>query len=324
MRRGTWGDDLDAIYRVSRSGVIRTAELARLGVSNSAVHTRCRVGGPWQRILPGVVLLRNGQPTPRQRSIAALMLSGDDSLLTGRSAMSEYGYRTHSGDVQVLIPIDRRVQSVGFVTVERTVRLPEPEIRNGLRCAPLPRALLDAARRYKALDPTRALIAEAVQRGDVSVRELAKELEAGSSRGSALPRVVLREVNANVHSVPEVHARKLWQRSGLPEMLFNHEIRDANGDFIAVPDGWIDSVAFAWDIDSLEWHAAPTDYKRTVERRTRMQNAGIIVLPTVPSALRTDPDRVIEDLRAHYRLAQSRPRPQVFARSRWVKLDETG
>ncbi len=98
MRRGTWGgDDLDAIYRVSRSGVIRTAELARLGVSNSAVHTRCRVGGPWQRILPGVILLRNGQPTPRQRSIAALMLSGDDSLLTGRSAMSEYGYRTHSG-----------------------------------------------------------------------------------------------------------------------------------------------------------------------------------------------------------------------------------
>ena len=102
MRRGTWGDDLDAIYRVSRSGVIRTAELARLGVSNSAVHTRCRVGGPWQRILPGVILLRNGQPTPRQRSIAALMLSGDESLLTGRSAMSEYGYRMHSGDVQVL------------------------------------------------------------------------------------------------------------------------------------------------------------------------------------------------------------------------------
>src|SRR3546814_17724062 len=69
---------------------------------------RSRAGGPWQRILPGVILLRNGQPTPRQRSIAALMLSGDESLLTGRSAMSEYGYRTHAGDVQVLIPIDRK------------------------------------------------------------------------------------------------------------------------------------------------------------------------------------------------------------------------
>lgn len=324
MRRGTWGDDLDAIYRVSRSGVIRTAELARLGVSNSAVHGRCRVGGPWQRILPGIVMLRNGQPSPRQRSIAALLYCGDDALLSGRSAMSEYGYRTHSGDVQVLIPIERRVQSVGFVIVERTIRMPEAERRNRLRCAPLPRAVLDAARRCKTLDPTRALIAEVVQRGGVSVRELAKELEAGSSRGSALPRMVLREVKANVHSVPEAEARKLWLRSGLPEMVFNHEVRNARGDLIAIPDGWIDSVAFAWDIDSLEWHAAPTDYKRTVERRTRMQNAGIIVLPTVPSALRTDPDRVVEDLRAHYRLARSRPRPEVSVRPRWAKLDETG
>src|SRR3546814_13228039 len=125
MRRGTWGDDLDAIYRVSRSGVIRTAELARLGVSNSAVHTRCRAGGPWQRILPGVILLRNGQPTPRQRSIAAVMLSGDESLLTGLSAMSDYGYRHHARDVQVLIPTARRVHSVGFVPVARNIRLPD-------------------------------------------------------------------------------------------------------------------------------------------------------------------------------------------------------
>ncbi|CAJ0557485.1 unnamed protein product, partial [Mesorhabditis spiculigera] len=56
--------------------------------------------------------------------VAALMLSGDESA-DGAICMSEYGYRTHAGDVQVLIPIDRRVQSVGFiVTVERTIRLP--------------------------------------------------------------------------------------------------------------------------------------------------------------------------------------------------------
>ncbi|NMM82974.1 hypothetical protein B2J88_01085 [Rhodococcus sp. SRB_17] len=316
MRRGEWGRDPDQIYRASTSGVIRTSELARLKVSNSAVHGRCRAGGPWQRILPGVILLGNGQPTPRQRAVAALMFSGDGAMLTGRSALSEYGYRSNSSDVQVLIPMHRRAQSVGFVVAERTIRLPEPVMRNGVRCAPLPRALLDAARRCKALDPTRSLIAEVIQRGDASVRELAKELDAGSCRGSALPRAVLREVNANLHSVPEIEARELWRRSGLPEMLFNREIRDADRKFIAIPDGWIDSVAFAWDIDSLEWHLSPTDYKRTVERRTRMQNAGIIVLPTVPSALRTDPARVIDDLQRHYALACSRPRPPVSAVAR--------
>ncbi|KJF20893.1 hypothetical protein SZ00_04090 [Rhodococcus sp. AD45] len=313
MRRGEWGRDPDEIYRASTSGVIRVSELARLRVSNSAVHGRCRAGGPWQRILPGVIMLGNGQPTPRQRAVAALMFSGADAMLTGRSALAEYGYRSNSGDVQVLIPIHRRAQSVGFVVAERTIRLPEPETRSGLRCAPLPRSLLDAARRCRGIGPTRALIAEVIQRGDASVRELAKELDAGSCRGSALPRAVLREVNANLHSVPEIEARELWKRSGLPDMLFNQEIRDADGKFIAIPDGWIDSVAFAWDIDSLEWHLSPTDYKRTVERRTRMQNAGIIVLPTVPSALRTDPERVIDDLKRHFALACSRPRPQVSA-----------
>lgn len=148
------------------------------------------------------------------------------------------------------------------------------------------------------------------------VRDLSKELEAGSIRGSALPRKVLREVDANVHSVPEAEARELWRRTGLPEMVFNREICDANGKFIAMPDGWIDSVAFAWDIDSLDWHLSPGDYRATVDRRTRMQNAGIIVLPTVPSALRAEPERVISDLRAHFALAASRPRPRVSISAR--------
>ena len=94
-------------------------------------------------------------------------------------------------------------------------------------------------------------------------------------------------------------------------MVFNRKIVDADGQFIAMPDGWIDDVAFAWDIDSLDWHLAPKAYKSTVERRTRMQNHGIIVLPTLPSAVRDDPGRVIADLRSHYQLASSRPRPEV-------------
>lgn len=316
MRRGRWGDDPRLLYAASADGVIRVAELTRLGVSDAAIAGRCKPGGAWQRLLPGIVMLGNGYPSPRQRTIAALMFCGRGSMVTGRAAMTQYGYRAHSGDVQLLMPMHRRVQSTGFVIVERTVRLPTPLTRNGIDCAPLVRSVLDVARRCKTLDAARAIIAEVVQRGDVSVRDLSKELEAGSIRGSALPREVLREVDANVHSVPEAQARRLWQRSGLPEMVFNREICDADGRFIAMPDGWVDSVAFAWDIDSLDWHLSPRDYRATVERRTRMQNAGIIVLPTVPSALRAEPERVIADLRAHFALAESRPRPRVSISAR--------
>lgn len=94
-------------------------------------------------------------------------------------------------------------------------------------------------------------------------------------------------------------------------MHFNSDLVDAAGNFIGRPDGRIDDVALAWEIDSLAWHLSPVDYKRTVERRARMQSAGIIVLSTVPSALRDAPSRVLEELRRHYELAASRPRPDV-------------
>lgn len=258
-----------------------------------------------------MIHLRNGQLTGRQRSVAALIYGGDTAVLTGRAALREYGYDSSGQDAHILLPAEQRIQSRGFVLVERTHRMPEYASRHGLRCAPLARAVLDAARRCPTLDATRALLAEVVQRGSVTVPVLSEELEAGSGRGSAFPRKVLREVAANVHSVPEAHARKLWLRSGLPEMVFNRDVVDANGVFIARPDGWIDEVALAWEIDSLAWHLSPADYKRTLERRTRLQSLGIIVLSTAPSALRDRPAQVATELVRHFELARSRPRPNV-------------
>ncbi|MCQ4117778.1 hypothetical protein [Rhodococcus tibetensis] len=311
MRRGIWGQRPELLDQVGVAGVVRTSELERIGLARSTISARCRSGGPWQRLLPGIVLLRNGQPSFQHRVLAARLFCGRNSLVTGRSALRCHGFGSYSGDVDVLVAADRRVQSTGFVKVERTSRMPEPDVRGDIACAPLPRALLDAARRCTTVDAARATIAEVVQRGAVTAEELVVELEAGSGRGSAIPRIVLREMTANVHSVSEAHARRLWLRSGLPEMVFNRKIVGTDGRFIAMPDGWIDEVAFAWDIDSLDWHLAPSQYKHTVERRTRMQNAGIIVLPTLPSAVRDHPERVIADLRAHFELAASRPRPNV-------------
>lgn len=312
MKRGLWAEDPRMLGDVEFGGVIRSSELERLGMARSTIARKCGRGGPWQRLLPGIVLLENGTPTHRHRSLGALLFSGGGSLVTGRAALRLHGFGNWSGPVHILVDAGRRVQSTGFILVERTTRMPEPDDRAaGVACAPLPRALLDAARRSKTMDEARGLIAEVVQRGAVTVEVLTRELDAGSSRGSALVRRVLREMTANVHSVAEIHSRRLWQRSGLPTMLFNQKIADSDGNFIAMPDGWIDEVAFAWDIDSLDWHLAPKQYKRTVERRTRMQNHGIIVLPTLPSAVRDDPARVIADLRAHYELARSRPRPNV-------------
>jgi len=94
-------------------------------------------------------------------------------------------------------------------------------------------------------------------------------------------------------------------------MVHNLDVVDSDGGFVARPDGWIDSVALAWEIDSFAHHASPADYEYTLQRRQRMQNLGIVVVAHTPKQLTGNPKRVIADLRIAYQQALARPRPSV-------------
>jgi hypothetical protein len=144
--------------------------------------------------------------------------------------------------------------------------------------------------------------------------DLLTELNAGSRRGSALPRRILDEVAAGVHSVAEAQGLRLWKASALPTAIWNIPVHDSTGRFIAIPDAWCDDVALAWEIDSFEWHLNAKGYARTVARNTRYAAAGIVVVQTLPSRLRDEPQEVIAELRAAYSAAMARPRPAVQAR----------
>jgi hypothetical protein len=316
MRRGTRADDLTALNAHAVNGVIRSHELKELGVAPSTIAARCLQGGTWQRILPGLVLLHNGFPTQLERSTAALMYGGPDSMLTGHAALAAHGHRrsTSMADVHLLIPAGTKRSSTAFVTTERTWRPPEPVVRGSFRCAPVTRALLDAARRVRKRDECRALLSGVVQRRETSVEELAIELAEGSSHGSALPRSVLRELADGAHSVEEVKAQRLYRRSGLPAMVHNGVIETHDGQFIAKTDGWIDDVAMAWEIDSLGHHFTVPDHEATMVRREHMQSHGIIVVTHLPRTIRDEPGRVLNQLRQSYELARSRPRPAVHLR----------
>ena len=140
------------------------------------------------------------------------------------------------------------------------------------------------------------------------------ELASGSSRGSALPRSVLTELSDNAHSIAELEAQKFYATTDLPAMKFNVDIVDEHGTFIATPDGWIDGVALAWEINSLRHHLSVEDHEATVVRRARMQRHGVIVVEHLPKQIRNDKRTVLRDLRENCLLASSRPRPPVFWR----------
>lgn len=296
--------------------VVLTRTLEDLGMCRRSIYRRCRPGGPWRKLLPGVIQLSPMKPTAENRIKAALLRAGPHGIVTGLWALRLSGLRhiPEPGDVHVLVPIERKRTSVGFLLVERTARLPKPEHRGKTPIAPISRAVLDAARRISDIDTIQAMLAEVIQRGKCTAEELAGELETGSQRGSALPRIALSELMDGAHSVAEADAQRIWKRSGLPACQRNVKVFDSAGNYVATPDLWVDDVAFAWEIDSRTYHAEGDAFAGTLARNARYAAAGVVVLQTLPKDLRTQPEKVIADLRASYAAACRRTRPEVHIR----------
>jgi hypothetical protein len=293
--------------------VIARCQLNELGVSDKMIWERCRPGRTWRRLLPGVVSLRNGEPTWLQQVEAALRYARRGAMITGLAAARLHGLRRipPTDRVHLLVADDKQPATYGFVMVERTKRLPEPQHRSGFPVAPITRAVLDGTRRLLDQGDVDALIAEAVQRGLTTPQQLADELTTGSRRGASRPRTAIRAMLAGARSKAEADAHRIVSASRLPQPRWNPTLTAPDGNRLPTPDGWFDDVALAWEIDSLEFHLSPDDYSRTLRRHATMTGAGIVVLHTLPSRLVREPAAVLRELGAAYAQAALRPRPPI-------------
>ncbi|RKS73917.1 hypothetical protein CLV35_2411 [Motilibacter peucedani] len=293
--------------------VVTHSELRTLRFPLSTATYHCRVGGPWQAHLPGVIIAHSGTPTPHQREIAAVKYAGEGAVLTGAAALRRSGVHRvpHPAALRVIVAASVRRQSRPEVLVERSYRVPEPRLLGGIPCAPVARALIDECRQGRPLDDTRSLVAAVVQAGHCTVTDLKSELVECQRRGSGIPRAVVREVAAGVRSVSEARARKVLLRAGLGRCEWNVSLWDEKGNFIARPDGWFDAEAVAFESDSMEWHLSPEDYKRTQRRQKLMAAAGVLVVPVAPSDLDRDPDAFVATMRATLLRGAARPRPPI-------------
>jgi hypothetical protein len=267
-------------------------------MSPKVLELRIALSGPWQRLLPGVYLTVTGTVNQDQREMAALLYAGPGSLITGVSAVRRNHLRSPGPDVvDVLIPAKGRRQSVAFVRILRTNRMPERMFRTGrIRFTKAPRAVADAARSMNRFDDVRAVVCEAVQRRACTVAELAAELESGPAKGSALLRDALAEIGDGVRSVAEADFRDLILRSGLPKPVFNARLFDADGTFIAIVDAWWDEAGVAAEVDSRAYHLAAADQDRTTDRHDKLIANGVFPLHFTPKRIRTDGPGVISDI----------------------------
>jgi hypothetical protein len=303
--------DVERLRRVlqEQRQVVTREQALECGMPPTTLARQVAPGGRWQRLLPGVYLAVTGTVTQDQREIAALLYAGPRSLITGPAAVRRHRLHSAGPDVvDVLIPWACRRQSTGFVRVHRTTRMPEWVYVTGpIRFAKPARAVADAARSLARFDDVRGIVCDAVQRRACTAAELAEELQAGPAKGAKLFREALAEIDDGVRSVAEADARLLILRSDLPRPMFNAQLFDADGVFIATVDAWWQEAGVAAEVDSRAYHLAAEDQDRTTDRHDRLIAHGILALHFAPKRIRTDGPGVIGDIRSAIAKGLARP-----------------
>jgi len=276
-------------------GIVRHDQLTELGLTRSALRWRL-AKGQWREVLPRVYATFTGALNDDQRIIAARLYAGGDAQVAGLTALGLHGLRYAPRDrlVHFLIPHARRVASVGFARIHRTTRLDRWPMRNGgaAICRPA-RAVVDAARLCADHRAVRAMVAEVVQRRLATVDELATELKAARRNGSAALRRAVAEVAAGTRSLPEAELRgALSESTVLPAIPWNPRLVTTGGAALPTPDGWLDDVGIALEVDSREYHLSPDDWERTMARHNLLAQHGALVMHFTPSQIRHAPSEV--------------------------------
>ncbi|MEV6003652.1 hypothetical protein AB0M25_31370 [Streptomyces griseomycini] len=269
--------------------VLTTAQLRAHGVSAAETSEQCRPGGPWQQLLPGVVLLHPGPPTSEERLHAVLMYTArertagvpvqpgadeppapsyGEAMITGLAALTLHGFSSApplpSLDAfDVLVPRLRRLRSTGCARIVRTPDLPVPvrvavpqaldSVRAGgspVPVAPVPRALADAVAGLKDADTVRRLLTEAVRGGHCEPTAVVRELT--RARLLNRPHVVdaVDSLLAEGRAMAESRLYRMVREHGLPEPVWNVDLRLPGGPHLGGLDAYWPEHAVALELDT--------------------------------------------------------------------------
>ncbi|WP_143022733.1 hypothetical protein [Lentzea jiangxiensis] len=173
------------------SSITTTADLLGSGLSPREIRRHCAPAGPWQQLLPGVVLTKPSPATRLDRLRAVLSFAGPSSAITGADALTRRG---------AVLPIPRHIHVLAGensrrahpgILLERTTRPPGVVERDGLRLVEAARAAVDMARRETNPRAVVQILDAVVGARLCSPGELREELRVSSRRGTALVRQAL-------------------------------------------------------------------------------------------------------------------------------------
>lgn len=299
---------------VAQHQVITRSQALACGIPQSTVSVWCKPGGKWQKMLPGVYLAVTGTPTPEQRQMAALLYAGPGSVITGAAAIRARRLRVPATEViDVLIPVSVKRQSLGYVRIHRTRRMPGSQRFGPIRFAHPARAVADASHWLTSLGDVRALVAEAVQKQACSIAEIGIELSEGANRDSAHLRKALAAVRSGIRSEAEADFRDRILRSDLMAPQYNVFLRARDGTDIGEADAWWAEAGVSAEIDSQEYHFYREGWLKTDAKHGRMLKYGIRPHHFAPSRVKSDWPTIYDELKSSIADGRRRPRLDIVA-----------
>ncbi|MGW4806574.1 type IV toxin-antitoxin system AbiEi family antitoxin domain-containing protein [Kitasatospora sp. NPDC004272] len=312
-----------------QQNVVTASQLRARGVPARMVSEHCRSGGPWQRLLPRVYLLQEGEPTPEQRMWAALLYAAQNgpagdgaregAVITGAAALALYGFVSVPRlpavlGVEVLVPRQRRLRDAGQVRIRRTERELEARSVHGLAVAPVARAVADAIREWDEQGAfgsgrtgpglLRALLREALtgRGGGCAASELLAELAEADLLELPRVRAAVDELLAARREAAFAELLELAAESGLPLPLTGPELRMRGGTYVAVPDLYWPEAAVAVEVDSELRCVSEGESAWVRGGQHRMEYLGVRVLYVGSSRLAAEREAVGGELTEAYRL----------------------
>ncbi|MFC8245765.1 hypothetical protein [Streptomyces chartreusis] len=294
--------------------VMTAAQLKSHGVATAEMNEQCRPGGPWQQLLPGVLLLHPGPPTGEERLHAALMYASRERtpgvpaqpnageehaapayaevMITGLAALTLHGFSatpplTALDTIDVLVPRMRRLRSAGCARILRTSALPTPRQVTGLPVAPVPRALADAVAELTDASAVRRLLTEAVRGRHCEPASVVRELN--QAKLLDRPHVVdaVDSLLAEGRAIAEDRLYAMVREHGLPDPVWNVDLRLPGGPHLGGLDAYWPEQAVAVELDTRaprqEEDALWSEYAR---KRETLERLGITVVHITPKKLR--------------------------------------
>lgn len=132
-----------------------------------------------------------------------------------------------------------------------------------------------------------------------TVAEMRRLLDATvKMRGIALCREAIELVRPGTDSTMESRLRLLICAAGLPEPAVNRPACDAAGRFLALPDLSYPRLRIAIEYDGDHHRTDPATWRRDVERRQLLEDAGWIIITTTADDVIRHPDRLIRRIRS--------------------------